>query len=53
MGPNVPVMNESTNKMICEMNPLMLGARSVEWLFGDVVNPFCFLDFKKNLKIAK
>ena len=24
---------------------------SVEWLFGDVVNYFKFLDFKKNLKI--
>ena len=25
---------------------------SVEWLFGDVVNYFKFLDFKKNLKIC-
>lgn len=25
---------------------------SVEWLFGDVVNYFKFLDFKKNLKIS-
>ena len=24
---------------------------SVEWLFGDIVNYFKFLDFKKNLKI--
>ena len=24
---------------------------SVEWLFGDVINYFKFLDFKKNLKI--
>ena len=24
---------------------------SVEWLFGDIVNYFRFLDFKKNLKI--
>ena len=24
---------------------------SVEWLFGDIVNYFIFLDFKKNLKI--
>ena len=24
---------------------------SVEWLFGDVINPFKFNDFKKNLKI--
>ena len=25
---------------------------SVEWLFGDIVNYFKFLDFKKNLKIS-
>jgi len=25
---------------------------SVEWLFGDTVNYFKFLDFKKNLKIG-
>ena len=25
---------------------------SVEWLFGDVINYFKFLDFKKNLKIG-
>ena len=25
---------------------------SIEWLFGDVVNYFKFLDFKKNLKIS-
>lgn len=25
---------------------------SVEWIFGDVINYFKFLDFKKNLKIA-
>ena len=25
---------------------------SVEWLFGDVVNSFKFLDYKKNLKIG-
>ena len=24
---------------------------SVEWLFGDVINSFKFLDFKKNLKL--
>ena len=24
---------------------------SVEWLFGDVVNSFKFIDFKKNLKL--
>ena len=25
---------------------------SVEWVFGDIVNFFKFLDFKKNLKIG-
>ena len=25
---------------------------SVEWLFGDIVNYFIFLDFKKNFKIS-
>jgi len=25
---------------------------SVEWLFGDIINDFKFLDFKKNLKIG-
>ena len=25
---------------------------SVEWLFGDVINSFKLLDFKKNLKIG-
>ena len=24
---------------------------TVEWLFGDIINDFKFLDFKKNLKI--
>ena len=25
---------------------------SVEWIFGDIINYFKFLDFKKNLKIS-
>ena len=25
---------------------------SVDWFFGDIVNYFAFLDFKKNLKIV-
>ena len=25
---------------------------SVEWVFGDIINYFKFLDFKKNLKIG-
>ena len=34
-------------------NESMCAVRSsVEWLFGDIVNYFKFLDFKKNLKIG-
>ena len=25
---------------------------SVEWVFGDIINYFAFMDFKKNLKIG-
>ena len=25
---------------------------AIEWLFGDIINYFKFLDFKKNLKIS-
>ena len=27
-------------------------SQAVEWIFGDIVNFFKFLDFKKNLKIG-
>ena len=34
-------------------NTAMSAVRSsVEWLFGDIINYFKFLDFKKNLKIG-
>ena len=36
-----------------EFNRRMSAQRvSVEWLFGDVINTFRFMDFKKNLKIG-
>ena len=36
-----------------EFNAAMSAVRvSVEWLFGDIVNYFKFVDFKKNLKIG-
>ena len=36
-----------------DLNRSMSSARvSVEWIFGDTVNCFKFLDFKKNLKIG-
>ena len=34
-------------------NKAMSNVRSsVEWLFGDIINYFKFMDFKKNLKIS-
>lgn len=34
-------------------NTAMSAVRSsVEWLFGDIINYFKFLDFKKSLKIG-
>ena len=34
-------------------NKAMRNVRSsVEWLFGDIINYFKFMDFKKNLKIG-
>ena len=36
-----------------EFNTAMTSVRkSVEWLFGDVINYFKFMDIKTNLKIA-
>ena len=36
-----------------QVNKSMSSVRtSVEWIFGDIVNSFKFLDFKKNLKIG-
>ena len=38
-------------EMLDYNKPMSLVRVSVEWLFGDIVNYFKFLDFKKNLKI--
>ena len=36
-----------------DYNKAMSAVRvSVEWLFGDIINSFKFLDYKKNLKIG-
>ena len=44
-GPLTPMMED--------YNACMSSVRSsVEWLFGDVINYFKFMDFKKNLKIG-
>ena len=37
---------EDYNKAISEVRV------SVDWLFGDIINPFKFLDSKKNLQIG-
>ena len=36
-----------------DYNKAMSAVRvSVEWLFGDIINSYKFLDYKKNLKIG-
>ena len=36
-----------------QFNSLMSSTRvSVEWLFGDIINYYKFVDFKKNLQIG-
>lgn len=48
-----PFRNGILTPQMQNFNAAMSTVRtSVEWLFGDVVNSFCFLDFKKNLKIG-
>ena len=44
-GANVTPLQASSNK---EMSSAQV---SVEWVFGDIINYFKFLDFRKNLKI--
>ena len=40
-----------TNQMKMPNTNMSATRVSVEWLFGDIINYFKFLDFKKNLKI--
>ena len=41
------------NPLMEEYNHSMSSVRiSVEWIFGDIINYFKFVDFKKDLKIA-
>ena len=48
-----PFRNAHPTQMMKEFNTRMSSVRvSVEWLFGDVINTFRFMDFKKNLKIG-
>ena len=47
-----PFRNHALTPQMQANNAAMSGVRtSVEWLFGDIINYFKFLDFKKNLKI--
>ena len=44
--------NHALTPQMQACNAAMSGVRtSVEWLFGDIINYFKFLDLKKNLKI--
>lgn len=49
----VPFRNGILTPPMQQFNSSMSEVRSsVEWLFEDIVNYFCCLDFKKNLKIG-
>ena len=48
-----PFRNPHLTPLMEAFNASMSSVRiSMEWLFGDVINYFKFLDFKKNLKIG-
>lgn len=48
-----PFRNAILTPQMQEYNAAMSSVRiSVEWLFGDIVNYFKFLDFKKNVKLG-
>ena len=48
-----PFRNALLTPQMEAYNSFMSSVRSsVEWLFGDIVNYFKFIDFKKNLKIG-
>lgn len=48
-----PYRNRQLTPAMTAFNKSMSAVRvSVEWIFGDIVNYFKFLDFKKNLKIG-
>ena len=44
-GNNLTPLQKQYNKAMSEVRA------SVEWVFGDIVNYFAFMDFKKNLKV--
>lgn len=48
-----PYRNAMITPQMQQFNASMSAVRtSVEWLFGDIINYFKFLDYKKNLKIG-
>ena len=48
-----PFSNPQLNPQQAAYNTAMSKARAgVEWVFGDIVNYFKFLDFQKNLKLG-
>jgi hypothetical protein len=48
-----PYRNRQLTPEMVAFNKSMRSVRvSVEWLFGDIINYFRFLDFKKDLKIG-
>lgn len=48
-----PFRNRVLTQQMRDFNKAMSSVRvSVEWLFGDIVNYFKFIDYKKNLKIG-
>ena len=50
---HAPFRNGVLTPMMEQYNFDMSSVRvTVEWLFGDIINDFKFLDFKKNLKIG-
>ena len=48
-----PFRSVPLTPLMKDYNEVMSALRiSVDWLFGDVINSFKFLDYKKNLKIG-
>ena len=45
-GNNLTPLQKQYNKAMSEVRA------SVEWVFGDIVNYFAFMDFKKKLKVG-
>ncbi len=48
-----PYQHPNLNARQLEFNRSMSSVRvSIKWVFGDIINHFKFIDFKKNLKIG-